>query len=122
MRKGTSAVSLSRRAAAQRAGLVVAGASSPIRAVSRHVDHLDVFWANSDGPLYSTWMDAPARSICKKSRPQRLQSGKHDYFADSKTYSGSGAWEFFTGDYLNRCDMQESRLNAFVLLDRARAR
>ena len=36
----------------------VADASSRIRAVSRHVDHLDVFWANSGGSLYSAWMDA----------------------------------------------------------------
>jgi hypothetical protein len=35
----------------------VANKSSRIRAVSRNVDHLDVFWADAHGTLYYTWMD-----------------------------------------------------------------
>lgn len=35
----------------------VADKTSRIRAVSRHIDHLDVFWARRDGTLASTWMD-----------------------------------------------------------------
>lgn len=35
----------------------VASAGSRIRAVSRHPDHLDLFWANDQGALLSTWMD-----------------------------------------------------------------
>ena len=38
----------------------VADESSRIRVVSRNIDHLDVFWANASGTLYSTWMDKNA--------------------------------------------------------------
>src|SRR3954468_16495013 len=41
-----------------------------------------------------------AGSICKETRPQHPQPGKHDYFTQPKTYSASGAWEFFTDDGL----------------------
>jgi hypothetical protein len=37
-------------------------------------------------------------SICKKICPQRPKPGKYDYFAQPESYSGSGAWEFFTED------------------------
>jgi ABC transporter substrate binding protein len=43
-----------------------------------------------------------AGSICKKICPQRPQPGKYDYFAPPESYSRSGAWEFFTEDYIDR--------------------
>src|SRR4051794_19066901 len=41
-----------------------------------------------------------AGSICKKICPQRPQPGKYDYFAQPESYSRSGAWEFFTEDWI----------------------
>jgi len=43
-----------------------------------------------------------AGSICKKICPQRPQPGKYDYFAQPESYSRSGAWEFFTEDFVQR--------------------
>jgi hypothetical protein len=41
-----------------------------------------------------------AGSICQKICPQRPKPGKYDYFAQPESYSRSGAWEFFTENYL----------------------
>jgi hypothetical protein len=40
----------------------VADSASRLRAVSRHEDHLDVFWARSDGTVQSTWRDSYAEN------------------------------------------------------------
>src|SRR4051812_47815478 len=47
-----------------------------------------------------------AGSICKKICPQRPQPGKYDYFAQPESYSRSGAWEFFTEDYVEQSDVR----------------
>src|SRR3954447_20044713 len=41
-----------------------------------------------------------AGSICQKICPQRPKPGKYDYFAQPESYSRSGAWEFFTENYI----------------------
>jgi hypothetical protein len=39
------------------------------------------------------------RSICKKTHPQGIKSGKYEYLPTSKTAIQSGRWLFFTGDF-----------------------
>src|SRR3954469_6259746 len=39
-----------------------------------------------------------ARSNCKKTSPQHLQTGKHEYFLKAEIHGRSKPWESFTDD------------------------
>src|ERR671932_644806 len=48
------------------------------------------------------WNHARARgSICRKSHPQRAQTGEYEYLSRAKPHARSEAYEFFTDDYID---------------------